>query len=254
MLGQLRRLLVHPRAVVEARQTALTGPLGLVFALGVVAVGGTLVPGLVLIEERMPSLLPETPTVSFATGSGAVSVPRSTLEIMVLSLLSPFAFWLLTALVVHVLTGVVALAGAARSGRPSLSERASARSPIATGFGRFRRTLVAVGWGYAPQVLASLVTAAALVPFTLAGPDVLPRAMLMTPAGHTVVDVPTNRTLTLLTHGVGAASVVWTGYVWVGGLQATRGVSRRTALVAVTPVALVLLFVSDLVGNVGLVG
>lgn len=254
MFGRSRRMLIRPKAAIEGRPTALAGPLGLVFVLGVVAVGGTLVPALGILDTQMPSILPDSPAVSLATGSDAVAIPSVVLEIMVLSLVVPFVLWVLTALLVHVLTWFVALAGAIRGGRPAVSTGYPTRSSLATRFDGFRRTLVAVGWGYAPQILASLVTAGVLVSFSLAGPDVLPKAMLLTPAGHTVVKIPKMPAFTLLTHSVGAVSVVWTGYVWVGGLQATRGVSRRTAVAVVVPVSLFLLFVSDLIGNLGLIG
>lgn len=250
----LRRLLVRPRPVLADRPTALAGPVKVVFILGVVAVGGTLVPALVLIGNRMPSLLPESPAVSLATGSGAVSVPSFTLQIMALSLLSPFFFWILTALLVHGLIALGTLANAVRNGRPVAPAGYPTRSSLAARVNAFRGTLVAVGWGYTPQILASLVTASVTIPLSLADPAGLPEAILFTPAGHTVLRVPETPTLTLLTHTVGAASVLWSGHLWVEGLQSTRGLSRRTALLAVVPVAILLLVVSDAVGFLGLVG
>lgn len=254
MSGGVKRVLLEPKSAIEDRPTGLAGPLGLVFVLGVVAVGGTLVPALVILDTEMPSVLPDSPAISLATGSDAVTVPSVFLEIMTLSLAVPFVLWVVTALLVHALTWLVALAGAVSGGRPAVSTGYPTWSSLATRFDAFRRTLVAVGWGYAPQILASLVTAGVVFPFYLAGPDALPKAMKLTPAGHTVVTVPNAPGLTLVTHLVGAVSVVWTGSIWVGGLQATRGVSRRTAVAVVAPVALFLLFVSDLLGNLGLVG
>lgn len=254
MLGQLRRVLVDPRAAMSDRPTALAGPLALVFAIGVVAVGGLLAPGLVILEDTMPSVFPDSPAIAFATGEGAVTIPSLSLQMMALLLATPFLLWVLTALLVHALAWLVAFAASVRDDDLVLPTGVPSRAGLAARLGAFRRTLVAVGWGYAPQLLASLVTTALFLAVFFSTPTVVVTALELTPAGHAVVDLPEYPVVSAVTHAVGVVSVCWTGYVWVGGLRATRDLSLRTALAATLPVVVLLVYVSDLAGRLGLVG
>lgn len=253
MLGGRTAVLVRPREAIASRRGSLGGPAAVVFALGVVAVGGALIPGLVIVRERLPALLPDSPPVALVTGDATVAVPSLFLQIMVLSLALPFAGWVLTAAVLHALLALASTAARARGDRVRPTRRPS-RAWLARRVGAFRQSLVAVGWGYLPQVFASLATATLFAAAYLSDPDLAVRTVTLTPAGHAVVDLPGRSSLTAATRVVGAASVLWTAFVWVGALRATRGASRRVALAAVLPVALVLLYASDLVGYLGLVG
>ena len=253
MLGLLRRALVRPEVTLQNRQTTLAGPLALAFALGVVVVAGALIPGFLILENNLPSLLPDSPPITLATRSGAVTIPSLQLKIMVLALASPVVIWIATGTVVHGLLALVTVSGSIARGTFSRPRTRPTMASLAARLDAFRRTFVAVGWGYAPQILASLFTAILFVTTYGANPDLIVRWVQFTLAGHIVVVAPAFPFLTAGTHVVGAASVFWTGYVWVGTLQATRGVSRRTALAVVVPVATVLLITSDVVGLVRMV-
>lgn len=248
MRGRVRTLLTWPNAAIEDDPTGLGGPATAVFVLGVVAVGGTLIPGLVVVGDVIAPYLPDSPPVTLATGGETVTVPTLLLQIMVAALVAPFVIWALTAAVLH---GGLALAAVVRRlrteglvvpvGRPS-------RASLRDGFEAYRRTLVVVGWGVVPQVLASLFTAALFVPTAVLATDPGLVGTQLTAAGHTVVRSPEMPLLTLATHAVGIASVLWTGFVWFEGLQAIRDVPRRATLVVVGVVAGVVLAISDLDG------
>jgi len=119
-----------------------------------------------------------------------------------------FAVWLVYAALVHLASG--------RLG----------------GDGGFARTLWAVGWGFLPAVLASLLysVGVAYAAFSLPPPD--PAAL--SAFGRSVRATP----LVRLTGGVGVVFTLWQGLIWTAGVKHAHGMtSRRAALAAALPVA-----------------
>jgi hypothetical protein len=216
MRRTLREVLTRPEQFFEAegRLDDPAVPLLIVSTLAAVSVLSVL-PAYLWMQSAYP--LPTLESVSLAFGDRSVESSGLSATLIGAGLLSTFLEWLVhgTALYLGTL-------------------------PFASD-GSYRDLLVATGWGYLPQIVASLVTLAAVLAATVIAPSSVPTRAQITLAGHAVVQSTPPRPLYTAAEVIGAALTVWSGYVWVGAVSAVRGVSRRIGAGVVA--LLVILFV-----------
>jgi len=216
MWRTLREVLTRPQRFFEAegRLDDPVAPLLVVSALATVSVLSIL-PAYLWMQSAYN--LPTLNSVSLSVSGRSVESSGLSATLIGAALLSTFVAWFVhgTALYLGTL--------------PFASE------------GSFRELLVATGWGYLPQVLASVVTLAAVLSATVVEPTSVPARAEVTLANHAVVQSAQPRALYTAAEAVGAALTVWSGYVWFGAVRAVRGVSRRVGVGVVA--LLVVLFV-----------
>jgi len=216
MWRTLREVLTRPQRFFEAegRLDDPVAPLLVVSTLAAVSVLSVL-PAYLWIRSAYP--LPTLDSVSLSVGGRSVESSGLSATLIGAALLSTFVAWFLhgTALYLGTL--------------PFASE------------GSFRELLVATGWGYLPQILASAVTLAAVLSATVVAPASAPARAQVTLANHAVVQTAPPHPLYTAAEAIGAALTVWSGYVWLGAVRAVRGVSRRVGVGVVA--LLVVLFV-----------
>jgi hypothetical protein len=97
----------------------------------------------------------------------------------------------------------------------------------AAGGGSLRETAVVVSWGLLPQTLGNLLVVGTLyLAFPLVGFDT---GIGITFPARVVAPVSDARNPWAVLEAVGAFTVVWSGWLWMEGLRARRGLSRRAA-------------------------
>ncbi|WP_255152508.1 Yip1 family protein [Halorarius halobius] len=191
MLSALRAALTDPASFFprEAEEPSLRGPVVVVAAVALVGLASS-IPVFSAILGTVPS--EAQPFVFVGLAVGAVT-----------GLVGPFVVWLVYALLFY---GLSALFNAS---------------------GEFRDLFTLVGWGFAPRVVASLVSAVVL--FLL-----VPESGFSDPTGaqQFARDVATS-TLGLVGRGVGLLMTLWSAWVWTHAVAAARDVSKREAAISV---------------------
>lgn len=243
MFERVRTATTDPGVALADSRPRLGRRLSLVFVLGLVTVAGLLLPA--LVRARSHPEFPTTGTVSLVTGGGTVQASTLSLGLIALGLLAPFLTWAILALALHAAVGLVALITDGNWRESLAAVRSAPREAVRGTADALYRTAAAVGWGYWPQLVATLLTLAGFLIYLVVGPAE-PVGVNLTIAGHTTVYARSAAALTVWSHGVGALCTLWTGYVWVGALEAYRGLTRRRALAAVAPVLLLVVAASDL--------
>lgn len=110
-----------------------------------------------------------------------------------------------------------------------------------------RRTAEIVVWGLLPQTLGNLFVVALLyATFPVTGIDT---GIGITFPGRVVATARDPQSLWVLVEGIGALSVVWSGWLWIHGLVAARDCSRRSAAVIVGIVLALTLVLTPPVGR-----
>lgn len=253
MTGALRETLLAPGATFASgrldRHPVLGHPAAVLLLLGTVTVVWSFVPA--SLSEGV--LLAAENYVTIAVGDATLSVSRSLAAIVGLAVLAPFVFCLYVALPIFVL----ATLGSAvvRAARGDLS---TLPTTLTQGTGRarelaaaFRRTAALIAVGLLPQLVATTVAGLVTLVLVLTDPGI-DATLTMRAPGQLLLAVPSVPAATALTHAVGAACTLWSGYVWVGAVESALDASRRTAAAAVVPVTLALVYASNVSGHLGL--
>lgn len=216
MWRTVREVLTRPKQFFEA-EDRLDDPVASLLVVSTLAAVSVLsiLPAYLWMQSTYP--LPTLDTVSLSFGGRSVESSGLSATVIGAALLSTYVEWFVhgTALYLGTL--------------PFASE------------GSFRELLVATGWGYLPQILASAVTLVAVLSAAVIDPATVPARAQITLANHAVVQTAPPRPIFTAAEVIGAALTVWSGYVWLSAVRAVRGVSRRVGVGVVA--LLVVLFV-----------
>lgn len=196
MLAALRAALTAPASFYpdEATDPDLRGPFLVVTAVAVVGLLGS-VPVFQAVTGAVPAGARLFVLIGLVVGA-------------VVGLAAPYVLWLVYALLFY---GLSALLG---------------------GEGSFRDLFALVGWGFAPNVVSSLVGAA--VTAVLISRGDLSDPQQLQELGRTLPTSP----LGLLDRGVGLVMTLWSAWVWTHAVAAARELPLRRAAVSVGLVVL----------------
>lgn len=207
----LRQLLFEPTAFFERNSEPQVGPAIAVLALCTLSLASLLVPLAVVITAGKDLGIAESfPTVEYVAGQARLVLDGGSIGAITLVFLAPIPILVGYALAFHALSWPFA-------------DRGSLRETVRT-----------VAWGSVPLAGASALTLLAIaisVPSTV---DQLGYAYVTT-TGRTIAQHADPNTLFLLCNVVGIAFVCWAGVLWVTGIAAVRGLSRRQAALVVGP-------------------